>query len=103
MGRIADRLAELGLELPAVFSAPPGVEFKFDLVHVSGRHAYVSGHLPTDGAEVLMVIKTRRPKVDALVARIKALHSYTVPEVVAMDVVAGNPDYLAWVAESVPR
>ena len=56
-----------------------------------------------DGAEVLMVIKTRRPKVDALVARIKALHSYTVPEVVAMDVIGGNPDYLAWVAESVPR
>ncbi len=56
-----------------------------------------------DGAEVLMVIKTRRPKVDALVARLKSLHSYTVPELVAMDVVAGNPDYLAWVAECVPR
>ncbi|OLE35200.1 MAG: hypothetical protein AUG48_11430 [Actinobacteria bacterium 13_1_20CM_3_68_9] len=54
MGRIEDRLAELGLELPRPFAAPPGVEFKFDLVRVSGGLAYVSGHLPTDGAEVLV-------------------------------------------------
>jgi enamine deaminase RidA (YjgF/YER057c/UK114 family) len=54
MGRIDDRLAELGLELPQPFAAPPGVELKFDLVHVSAGHAYVSGHLPMDGSEVLM-------------------------------------------------
>jgi enamine deaminase RidA (YjgF/YER057c/UK114 family) len=54
MGRIEDRLAELGLELPRPFAPPPGVEFKFDLVRVSGGVAYVSGHLPTDGADVLM-------------------------------------------------
>jgi enamine deaminase RidA (YjgF/YER057c/UK114 family) len=54
MGRIEDRLTDLGLELPRAFAAPPGVEFKFDLVQVSGELAYVSGHLPTDGAEVLV-------------------------------------------------
>ena len=54
MGRIEDRLTELGLALPRPFAAPPGVEFKFDLVRVSGGVAYVSGHLPTDGAEVLV-------------------------------------------------
>ena len=54
MGRIEERLVELGLELPRPFAAPPGVEFKFDLVRVSGGVAYVSGHLPTDGADVLM-------------------------------------------------
>jgi enamine deaminase RidA (YjgF/YER057c/UK114 family) len=53
MGRIEDRLADLGLELPKPFAPPPGVEFKFDLVRTSGELAYVSGHLPTDGAEVL--------------------------------------------------
>jgi enamine deaminase RidA (YjgF/YER057c/UK114 family) len=53
MGRIEDRLAELGLTLPKPFAAPPGVEFKFDLVTVSGGLGYVSGHLPTDGADVL--------------------------------------------------
>jgi enamine deaminase RidA (YjgF/YER057c/UK114 family) len=54
MGRIEERLAVLGLALPRPFAAPAGVEFKFDLVRVSGRIGYVSGHLPTDGAEVLM-------------------------------------------------
>jgi enamine deaminase RidA (YjgF/YER057c/UK114 family) len=54
MGRIADRLAELGLELPEPFAPPAGVEFPFALVKVSGSTAYVSGHLPVDGAEVLM-------------------------------------------------
>ena len=59
MGRIDDRLAELGLELPQPFAAPPGIEFKFDLVHVSGGQvggslAYISGHLPMDGSEGLM-------------------------------------------------
>ena len=53
MGRIEDRIAELGLRLPKPFAPPPGGEFKFDLVAVSGSVAYVSGHLPTDGAEVL--------------------------------------------------
>jgi enamine deaminase RidA (YjgF/YER057c/UK114 family) len=54
MGRMEDRLEELGLELPAPFAAPEGVEFKFDLVRVSGSHAYVSGHGPVDGDRTLV-------------------------------------------------
>ena len=54
MGQIEDRLAELGLSLPAPFAPPPGVEFKFDLVRVHGDVAYVSGHLPVDGDRVLV-------------------------------------------------
>lgn len=54
MSRIEDRLGELGMTLPGVFAPPPGVEFKFSLVKVSGAHAYVSGHGPIDGSEVLV-------------------------------------------------
>jgi enamine deaminase RidA (YjgF/YER057c/UK114 family) len=54
MGRIEDKLSELGLALPRPFAPPPGVEFKFDLVHVSGGVGYVSGHLPMDGSETLV-------------------------------------------------
>jgi enamine deaminase RidA (YjgF/YER057c/UK114 family) len=57
MGRIESRLRELGIELPALFSAPPGVEFSFDRVTVSGNLAYVSGHGPVDGTEVLVAGK----------------------------------------------
>jgi enamine deaminase RidA (YjgF/YER057c/UK114 family) len=54
MARIEERLAEKGYELPAVFAPPSGVEFSFDLVRISGNLAYVSGHGPIDGAEVLV-------------------------------------------------
>ena len=54
MGRIGDKLAELGLELPAPPTAPPGVVLPFKWVEVSGDHAYISGHGPLDGSEVLV-------------------------------------------------
>lgn len=57
MGRIESRLKDLGIGLPRVFSAPPGIEFSFDRVTVSGNLAYVSGHGPIDGTEVLVAGK----------------------------------------------
>ena len=54
MGAIEDRLAELGLELPAPPAAPPGVELPFEFVRVHGDLAYVSGHGPLDGDRVLV-------------------------------------------------
>ncbi len=53
--------------------------------------------------EVLLVIKTRQDLLDALTTRVRALHSYAVPEVVALPILGGNPDYLAWIDESVRR
>ena len=50
-----------------------------------------------DADEVLIVMKTRSSSVDALIARVKALHSYTVPEVLALPVRAGFAPYLDWV------
>ena len=54
MGRIDDRLAELGLELPELFAAPAGVEFKFELVRIIDGVAFVSGHGPVDGDRTLV-------------------------------------------------
>jgi enamine deaminase RidA (YjgF/YER057c/UK114 family) len=54
MGRIEDRLDELGLSLPQPFSPPEGVEFPFELITVSGKLAYISGHGPIDGSTPLM-------------------------------------------------
>jgi enamine deaminase RidA (YjgF/YER057c/UK114 family) len=54
MGKVENRLFMAELALPAVFSAPVGIEFKFDLVRVSGGLAYISGHGPIDGAKPLM-------------------------------------------------
>ncbi len=46
MGRIEDRLAELGLELPPEVRVPPGVVLPFAFVNVRGDRAIVSGHGP---------------------------------------------------------
>ena len=54
MGAIEDRLAELGLELPAPLAAPPGVKLPFELVRVHGDLAYISGHGPSDGDRILV-------------------------------------------------
>jgi len=51
---VTSRLAELGLELPRAFSAPPGAEFRFAAARVAGDLVHVSGHGPLDGAEILM-------------------------------------------------
>jgi enamine deaminase RidA (YjgF/YER057c/UK114 family) len=54
MGRIEDRLAELGLELPKRFAAPPGIEIRFEFVKTYENLAWISGHGPMDGDKVLM-------------------------------------------------
>lgn len=53
-----------------------------------------------DAPEALGIAKTSRGKAEAAIARIRALHSYAVPEMLVLDVVSGNPDYLGWIAES---
>ena len=54
--------------------------------------------------EVLLVIKTSRRRFPALQAAIKRLHSYEVPEIIALPIAAGSQSYLSWLTESVtPR
>ena len=48
-------------------------------------------------AEILLIIKTTAARLAALEARLKALHPYDVPELVAIPVVGGNERYLEWV------
>src|SRR5262245_21520235 len=53
-----------------------------------------------DDAEVICIIKTARDRFDQVAARIKALHPYSVPEVIALSVVKGFEPYLDWVRKS---
>lgn len=54
-----------------------------------------------EATEALLVLKTRQDLVERLVTRVRALHSYTVPEVIALPILGGNPDYLRWIDDSV--
>ena len=51
-------------------------------------------------SERLMVIKSRRPKEEALRIRILALHSYKVPEIVTFPIASGHEAYLRWITEA---
>ena len=51
--------------------------------------------------ETLLVLKTKQSLFKEIVKTVKAHHSYDVPEVIALPMVEGNPDYLRWIDESV--
>ena len=53
--------------------------------------------------EHLLVIKSRAADLPALGERIRALHSYDVPEVLALPVADGSAEYLAWLATATVR
>jgi periplasmic divalent cation tolerance protein len=58
------------------------------------------GRLRRD-AETLLLIKTRSERFAALRRALLELHSYQVPELLALPVAAGHAAYLAWLDESV--
>jgi len=52
-----------------------------------------------DEAEVLMIAKTQKHLFDSLMKKVKTLHSYKVPEIIAMPVIDGSEDYLEWLRQ----
>lgn len=50
--------------------------------------------------ECLLLIKTNADRFDALRQRLRDLHPYDLPEIIALPVRQGDPDYLAWLTES---
>jgi len=49
-----------------------------------------------DAAEWLLVIKTSRPLFARLRTALESTHSYELPEILALPVTEGSPDYLSW-------
>lgn len=47
--------------------------------------------------ETLLVIKTGAALLDDVIVMVRRLHSYTVPEVIALPILGGNRDYLDWI------
>ncbi|MFA6349681.1 MAG: divalent-cation tolerance protein CutA [Candidatus Omnitrophota bacterium] len=51
--------------------------------------------------ELLLIIKTNSLKVRALIKKVRSMHSYDVPEIIAVPITAGSSDYLEWINDSV--
>jgi len=57
------------------------------------------GEVVEDG-ESLMIIKTEASRLPELRLAVRELHSYDTPEVIALSINDGDPDYLAWLGEN---
>lgn len=54
-----------------------------------------------DEPEVAMLLKTRADRTATVSERIKSMHSYSVPCVVALPIQGGNPEFLLWIGQEV--
>ena len=84
--RIAASLVETGLA--ACVTIVPGI-----------RSIYKWEGKVCDEGEWLLIVKSVRERFEAIRSHIRALHSYQLPEVIAVPISAGDPDYLRWLAE----
>ena len=87
---VATRIAELLVEerLAACVSLWPGVQSVYRW----------QGTIQRD-TEVQLLIKTTRERLDAVLARVVALHPNELPELLAVDVAVGWSPYLDWIGE----
>lgn len=57
-----------------------------------------------EAGEFLLLIKTMPQQVEKLIEKVKKIHSYEVPEILALPVLSGNTEYIRWVQKStIPR
>lgn len=50
--------------------------------------------------EALLIVKSKKSCFKRIVKTVRSLHSYTVPEIIALPIVQGNKDYLEWINQS---
>jgi len=51
--------------------------------------------------ENLLIVKTKASQLNAIVRLVKELHSYDIPEIIALPIIGGNQDYLEWIEKEV--
>ncbi|MDB5761303.1 MAG: cutA [Herminiimonas sp.] len=56
-----------------------------------------------EASEVTLLIKTTKRRYAELEAAIKALHPYQVPEIIALSIVEGLPQYLDWITRETKK
>ncbi len=50
--------------------------------------------------ELILLCKSTQQLLDKLILRVKELHSYTVPEILALPIIGGSADYLSWIRDT---
>ena len=56
---------------------------------------------PDSAHESLLIVKTKASLLPEIINLVKGIHSYDVPEIIALPIVGGNQDYLEWIDSNV--
>ena len=56
-----------------------------------------------DAQETLLLLKTKSDLFEQVITKVKSLHSYDTPEIIALPIYAGSDDYLNWINASVTK
>ena len=51
--------------------------------------------------ECLLIVKSKKSSLLKIIAKVKALHSYSLPEIIALPIISGDKEYLRWIDDSV--
>lgn len=49
------------------------------------------------------MVKTKASLIDKVVKLVKEIHSYDIPEIIALPIIGGNRDYLEWIGKEVKQ
>ena len=88
----ADAIATVLLRkrLAACANIVPGIDSKF----------WWNGKIDK-AKEVLVILKTKSGNFKKIEKEVKRIHSYEVPEIIAVPIIAGSKDYLGWISKSI--
>ncbi|NXI15979.1 CUTA protein, partial [Irena cyanogastra] len=56
-----------------------------------------------ESTEILLLVKTRTSKIGELSNYVRSIHPFEIPEIISLPIDQGNPVYLKWMEENVPR
>ncbi|NWX62351.1 CUTA protein, partial [Promerops cafer] len=56
-----------------------------------------------ESTEILLLVKTRTSKIGELSNYVRSIHPFEIPEIISLPIDQGNPLYLKWIEENVPR
>ncbi|NXL99821.1 CUTA protein, partial [Tyrannus savana] len=56
-----------------------------------------------ESTEILLIVKTRTSKIGELSNYVRSIHPFEIPEIISLPIDQGNPLYLKWIEENVPR
>ncbi|XP_050837072.1 protein CutA [Serinus canaria] len=56
-----------------------------------------------ESTEILLLVKTRTSKIGELSNYVRSIHPFEIPEIISLPIDQGNPAYLQWMEENIPR